>query len=159
MKWVSMFFVMLLKMKLLCGNTLKCLKMKLNVPYRIIECDLYEIFLSVLEDKRVLKAVPGLEEKRGKKYLLEQLQKVASPEAMLDKMDYSPHVKGQDILFLTGIGKVHPFMRSHKMLESMQHIFADIPIVMFYPGTYNGQTLELFGEFLDGNYYRAFELL
>ena len=28
-----------------------------NTPYRIIECDLYEIFLSLLEDKRVLKSV------------------------------------------------------------------------------------------------------
>ena len=31
--------------------------------------------------------------------------------------------------------------------------------VMFYPGTFNGQTLSLFDEFVDGNYYRAFNLL
>ena len=67
-------------------------------------------------------------------------------------MDYSPHVKGQDVLFMTGIGKIHPFMRSHKMLDSMQHLFEDIPIVMFYPGSFNGQTLILFNEFLDGHY-------
>ena len=125
----------------------------------IIECDLYEIFLSLLEDKRVLRSVPGLEEKRGKDYLLSQLQKIATPEALLARMDYSPHVKGQDVLFMTGIGKIHPFMRSHKMLDSMQHLFEDIPIVMFYPGSFNGQTLILFNEFLDGHYYRAFNLL
>jgi len=50
-------------------------------------------------------------------------------------------------------------MRSHKMLDSMQHLFEDIPIVMFYPGTFNGQTLNLFDEFKEGNYYRAFNLL
>ena len=50
-------------------------------------------------------------------------------------------------------------MRSHKMLDSMQHLFEDIPIVMFYPGSFNGQTLILFNEFLDGHYYRAFNLL
>ena len=38
-----------------------------NTPYRIIECDLYEVFLSLLEDKRILKSVAGLEEKRRKK--------------------------------------------------------------------------------------------
>ena len=128
-------------------------------PYRIIECDLYEIFLSLLEEKRVLKSVDGLENKRGKEYLLNQLQKIATPEALLAKMDYAPHVTGQDVLFMTGIGKIHPFMRSHKMLDSMQHLFEDIPIVMFYPGTFNGQTLSLFDEFLDGHYYRAFNLL
>lgn len=91
--------------------------------------------------------------------MLAQLQKIATPEALLAKMNYAPHVKNQDVLVLTGIGKIHPYMRSHKMLDSMQHLFADIPIVMFYPGTFNGQTLNLFNEFLDGNYYRAFNLL
>lgn len=135
------------------------LKNETYTPYRIIERDLYEIFLLLLEDKRVLKSVDRLEDKRGKEYLLNQLQKIATPEALLAKMDYSPHIKGQDVLFMTGIGKIHPFMRSHKMLDSMQHLFEDIPIVMFYPGTFNGQTLSLFDEFLDGHYYRAFNLL
>ncbi|WFF73566.1 DUF1788 domain-containing protein [Proteiniclasticum sp. QWL-01] len=145
--------------ELIVEDYIRRLKSEANTAYRIIECDLYEIFLSLLEDKRVLKSIDGLEEKRGKEYLLNQLQKIATPEALLARMDYSPHVKGQDVLFMTGIGKIHPFMRSHKMLDSMQHLFADIPIVMFYPGTFNGQTLSLFGEFLDGHYYRAFNLL
>ena len=135
------------------------LKAEANTPYRIIECDLYEIFLSLLESKRVLRTAASLEEKRGKEYLLVQLQKIATPEALLARMDYPGHEKGRDVLFMTGVGKIHPFMRSHKMLDSMQHLFADIPIVMFYPGTFNGQTLSLFDEFLDGNYYRAFNLL
>lgn len=147
------------KDEIVVQDYIRRLKGEANTPYRIVECDLYEIFLSLLEDKRVLRAAPGLEEKRGKDYLLRQLQKIATPEALLAKMDYSPHVKGQDVLFLTGIGKVHPFMRSHKMLDSMQYLFEDIPIVMFYPGSFNGQSLSLFDEFLDGHYYRAFNLL
>lgn len=147
------------KDEMVVQDYIRRLKAESNTPYRIIECDLYEIFLSLLEDKRILHSVPGLEEKRGKDYLLSQLQKIATPEALLARMDYSPHVKGQDVLFMTGIGKIHPFMRSHKMLDSMQHLFEDIPIVMFYPGGFNGQTLILFNEFLDGHYYRAFNLL
>ena len=56
------------------------LKAESGTPYHIKECDLYEIFLKLLEDKRVLKSVDGLEEKRGKEYLLKQLQKIATPE-------------------------------------------------------------------------------
>ena len=110
------------------------------------------------EDKRVLKSVAALEKKRGSDYLLKQLQKIATPEALLEYMKYEPHEKG-DVLVLTGIGKIYPFMRSHKMLDSMQHLFEDIPIVMFYPVSFNGQDLGLFGRFLDGHYYRAFNLL
>jgi hypothetical protein len=126
--------------------------------YRIIECDMYKILLEILEEKRVLRNVPTLEEKKGKDYLLSQLQKIAKPEAFLAKMKYEPHKRG-DVLFLTGVGKVYPFMRSHKMLDSMQQEFDDIPIVMFYPGELNGQSLILFNKFHDGNYYRAFNLL
>ena len=126
--------------------------------YRIIELDLYKIFLEILEEKRVLSTVPSLEEKKGKEYLLAQLQKIASQEAFLKKMVYEPHQRG-DVIFLTGIGKVYPFMRSHKMLDSMQQAFHDIPIVMFYPGEFTGQSLNLFEKFHDGNYYRAFNLL
>lgn len=134
------------------------LKAESGTPYHIKECDLYEIFLKLLEDKRVLKSVDGLEDKRGKEYLLKQLQKIATPEALLEYMKYEPHEYG-DVLFLTGVGKIFPFMRAHKMLDSMQHLFEDIPIVMFYPGSFNGQDLGLFGKFLDGHYYRAFNLL
>ena len=134
------------------------LKEEKKIPYHIRECDLYEIFLQLLEDKRVLKSVAALEEKRGSDYLLKQLQKIATPEALLEYMKYEPHEHG-DVLVLTGIGKIYPFMRSHKMLDSMQHLFEDIPIVMFYPGSFNGQDLGLFGRFLDGHYYRAFNLL
>ncbi len=133
----------------------------INTPsddYRIIERDMYKIMLEILEEKRVLNTVPSLEEKKGKDYLLAQLQKIATQEAFLTSMKYEPHERG-DVLFLTGIGKVYPFMRSHKMLDSMQQVFSDIPIVMFYPGEFNGQSLSLFDKFHDGNYYRAFNLL
>lgn len=126
--------------------------------YRVIERDMYRILMEILEEKRVLGSVPALEEKKGKDYLLAQLQKIATPEAFLAKMKYAPHQRG-DVLFLTGVGKVYPFMRSHKMLDSMQQVFSDIPVVMFYPGEFNGQSLILFDKFHDGNYYRAFNLL
>ena len=132
-----------------------------NTPYgdyRVIEQDMYKILLEILEEKRVLGSVPSLEEKKGKEYLLAQIQKIATQEAFLDKMKYEPHQHG-DVLFLTGVGKVYPFMRSHKMLDSMQQAFSDIPIVMFYPGEFNGQSLALFDKFHERNYYRAFNLL
>lgn len=134
------------------------LKKQNDVPYKLIERDLYKIFLSICEEKRILKSIPNMEERKGKDYLQEQLQKVATPEAFVEKMKYEPHQYG-DVLLITGVGKVYPFMRSHKILDNIQHVFADIPVVMLYPGTFDGQNLDLFGQFLDGHYYRAFNLL
>lgn len=134
------------------------LNSRADKPYRLIECDLYKIFLDICEEKRILKSIPGMEERKGKEYLSEQILKIATPEAFVKKMDYEPHERG-DVLMITGVGKVYPFMRSHKILDNIQHIFADMPVLMLYPGTFNGQDLGLFGKFLDGHYYRAFNLL
>lgn len=134
------------------------LKKQQDVLYKLIECDLYRIFLEICESKRILSSIPNMEERKGTAYLLEQLQKVATAEAFVERMKYAPHQKG-DVLLLTGIGKVYPFMRSHKILDNLQHVFSDIPVLMLYPGTFDGQDLKLFGKFLDGHYYRAFNLL
>ncbi len=134
------------------------LKARSDKPYRLIECDLYKIFLEICEEKRILKSIPSMEERKGKEHLFAQLQKIATPEVFVAKMkcDFQAN---RDVLLITGVGKVYPFMRSHKILDNIQHVFADIPVLMLYPGSFNGQELVLFGKFSDGNYYRAFNLL
>ena len=134
------------------------LKTKSGLPFRIVERDLYKIFLEICEERRILSKIPDMEERKGKEALAVQLQKVATPEAFVEKMKYEPHERG-DVLLISGVGKVYPFMRSHKILDNIQHIFADIPVLMLYPGEFNGQDLNLFEKFLDGHYYRAFNLL
>ena len=134
------------------------LKKRKDLPFRLIERDLYKIFLEICAERRILEKVPDMEQRKGKDTLAEQLLKVATPEAFVRKMDYQPHL-GADVLLISGVGKVYPFMRSHKILDNVQHIFADIPVVMLYPGEYDGQDLDLFERFLDGHYYRAFNLL
>lgn len=134
------------------------LKERTDLPFNLIERDLYKMFLEICEDRRILTRIPDMEERKGNDALLLQLQRVATPEAFVEKMKYEPHNHG-DILLINGVGKVYPFMRSHKILDNIQHVFSDIPVLMLYPGEFNGQDLNLFEKFLDGHYYRAFNLL
>lgn len=134
------------------------LKQDSSTPFHIIECDLYKIFMEICDDKHITKSIPSMEEKKGKDFLFAQLQKVASPEAFVQKMKYEPHNYG-DVLVISGVGKVYPFMRVHNILDNIQHIFSDIPVLVLYPGKFNGQELLLFGDLADGNYYRAFNLI
>ena len=127
--------------------------------YKLIECDLYKIFLEICKDKKILDEIPRQEESKGKEKLKNNLLNIATPDAFVEKMKYDNHQVGKDILLITGIGKVYPFMRVSKILDNIQHIFADIPILVLYPGEYDGQSMDLFGKFHDGNYYRAFNLL
>ena len=144
--------------EMIVRDYMKKLIQQTNLPFRLIECDLYKIFLQICKDKRILKTIPAMEQKKGSEGLLKQLQKIATPEAFVERMQYSPHQHG-DILLISGVGKVYPFMRSHNILDNIQHLFSDIPVVMLYLGKFNGQELSLFDEFHDGNYYRAFNML
>ena len=144
--------------EMIVRNYFEDLKQRSDNPFRLIERDLYKIFLEICSDRHILDRIPAMEERKGKDALASQLQKVATPEAFVEKMKYEPHLYG-DILLISGVGKVYPFMRSHKILDNIQHIFSDIPVLMLYPGEFNGQDLNLFEQFLDGHYYRAFNLL
>ena len=133
------------------------LKAKQTYPH-IIMYDLYDIMLDICRDRRIMERIPAMEVQRGSSFVMAQIQRVATPEAYIERMKYQPHQHG-DVVVLTGIGRVYPYMRSHNILNNLQHVFDDIPVVLFYPGEYTGQSLTLFNEFADDNYYRAFNLL
>jgi len=66
---------------------------------------------------------------------------------------------GFQIIFLNGVGKAWPIVRSHTILNNLQPILGNIPLVTFYPGKFSGFDLSLFGKIKDANYYRAFRLI
>ena len=126
---------------------------------RVIERNLWQVFLDICQNKKILDKIPSLEQKRGSDALLARLQKIATPEVFARTMDYDSHQPGRDVLLITGVGQIFPFVRAHSVLENAQSIFEDIPVVLMYPGRYDGQHLHLFDRINDGNYYRAFNIL
>lgn len=125
---------------------------------RVIHFDLYDILLDICRERRILDRIAEMEQKRGSDFICEQIKNVAKPETFIQHMQYGEHQQG-DVLVLTGVGRVYPYMRSHNILNNIQHVFEDIPVVMFYPGRYDGQSLRLFDLFMDDHYYRAFNLI
>lgn len=134
-----------------------------QLPCRIIERNLYDLILQICEEKRIAASIPRMEEKRGTQALIDQLRKTASPEAVAAAMAYEPHQPG-DVVLVTGVGEAYPLLRAHALLDNVQHLFADVPLVVAYPGAYDGQSMRLFAGanqrgLEDGNYYRAFSLV
>jgi bacteriophage exclusion system BrxB-like protein len=64
-----------------------------------------------------------------------------------------------DLVIVSGVGSVWPLLRSHSLLNNLQPVMGKTPLVMFYPGRYDGQSLRLFGKLKNNNYYRAFKLV
>ena len=68
-----------------------------------------------------------------------------------------------DVMFLSGVGEVFPYLRSHNVLNNLQSTAKTRPTVMFFPGQYThslaqGSSLDLFGQLHDDKYYRAFNI-
>lgn len=133
-------------------------KLKKEKGFNTIQYDLYEIFIDYLKERKLYDRVFSLEERSGKEAVESQLKKLIPPKLYVDKMKYPNHQYG-DIVIISGVGKIYPFTRIHTMLENVADEFKDIPVVVFYPGKYDGKTLTLFNKYFDDNHYRSFALI
>ena len=127
----------------------------LSLACHLIECNLYETFLTLCDDIDIMDAIAEMEEADGKEFLLEQLHSAIGEGEFIEKIQYEPHRPG-DVLMLTGVGDAFPFMRVHSLLEALQPHFSDIPILVMYPGTFDGSYVRLFDRLTPNPYYRAF---
>ena len=114
--------------------------------------------LIVCDDMDITDAIPDMEEADGSAYLLEQLNSAIGNGEFIDKIQYEPHEPG-DVLMLTGVGEVFPFMRIHTLLEALQPYFSDVPILVMYPGEFDGRHVKLFNRLTPNDYYRAFNVI
>ena len=118
---------------------------------RIIEYNLYQVFLAICEDKRIADKIPDLENKKGHTFVLGHL-------AFIEKMKAESHNVG-DVILITGVGEAFPFIRIHALLDAMQPHFSDVPILVMYPGTFDGRYVRLFDKLTPNPYYRAFNVV
>ncbi|MFZ4715532.1 MAG: DUF1788 domain-containing protein [Bacteriovoracaceae bacterium] len=131
---------------------------------RVLAIDLFDISIEILKGRGIFENILAQEKELPKAELLELLQNVLDPENELvpyigKKIDEADH----EILFISGVGEVYPFIRSHNVLNNLQSTAKDKPTVMFFPGTYThsalmGSSLDLFGRLHDDKYYRAFNV-
>lgn len=129
--------------------------------YKVVVFDLYDITISILKEKGYLEKCYDFERKYGFERIVKSvgnMLRITSSNSLIIQ-----HIKGNTpenaIIFITGIGKCYPILRSHTLLNNLHQVIDDVPVVMFYPGNYDGQELGLFGEIKDDNYYRAFKLV
>lgn len=150
--------------ELIMREKIKALK-KQNNPdadgFQIVEYDLYEMVICILEEKGYLDKCIKFEDAKGMEYVYTAVSKMLrltnDDNLIVNKI--VAETPDHAVVFLTGVGKVFPFVRSHNVLNNLHQVLDKVPVVMFYPGQWNGQSLSLFGTINDGNYYRAFPLI
>ena len=132
---------------------------------KVLDLSLYDLSLGLLEARGILDDVLAAEADMEKAELRELLQGVLDVhEHLIPKIAEAIEQQPHDVIFLSGVGEVYPYIRSHNVLNNLQSTAKDKPTVLFFPGSYThstatGGSLDLFGLLHDDKYYRAFNIL
>ena len=101
------------------------------------------------------------EKKKGAKYVNSVIQKtlaISSNSDLIVKY-IREHIEENKIIIITGMGKCYGIVRGHTILNNLHSIITNNPVIMLYPGIYDGQSFKLFKILDNDNYYRAFQLV
>lgn len=130
----------------------------------VLDINLYDLAIQILKKEGDWEWCMEEEQSVSKDELKEELQSMLDVETVLtpaieEIMDASEFA----VMFISGVGEVFPYIRSHNVLNNLQKTAKEKPTVMFFPGEYthsleSGASLELFGRLHDDKYYRAFNI-
>lgn len=131
----------------------------------ILKINLYSLSIDLLKESDIFEDILSNEDKLLPSELLEDLQGSLDPERRIVPA-IAQRMKGQifDILWITGVGEVYPWLRSHSVLHNLQSVATEQPTLLWFPGQYSfsktgSSSLKLFNRLPDSRYYRAFNIL
>jgi hypothetical protein len=126
---------------------------------KVAHVNLLELVTSHLKERKLYAKAVALQRKKGDGAALKALKAPLDAEKIARVFTESAQPARQDLVLVSGVGSVYPLLRTHSLLNNLHASMRQTPLVMFYPGRYDGQSLRLFGLLKDKPYYRAFRLV
>jgi hypothetical protein len=126
---------------------------------RAATVDLLKLVSELLEERKLLDKAMDMQQSKGDDSTLAALRSVLKEDKLAQKIADQFDIANLDLLILTGVGSVYPMLRTHTLLSALHPIMGATPLLMFFPGKYDGHTLRLFNTLAEDHYYRAFRLI
>jgi hypothetical protein len=126
---------------------------------RVKHIDLFDFVIAYLKSRNLLDKAMQMQREKGDEALKKALAGPLHETKMSGLFAEAAQPDQHDLVIVSGVGSVWPLLRSHTLLNNLQSVMGATPLVMFYPGRYDGQSLRLFGKLRSNNYYRAFRLV
>jgi hypothetical protein len=140
------------------GTVLPALGKHLPVV-NVATVDLLQLVTALLEDRKLLDKTFEMQKNKGDDSTLAALRSVLKEDKLAQKIANQFQIDNLDLLILTGVGAVYPMLRTHTLLSALHPIMGNTPLLMFFPGRYDGHSLRLFNTLAEDHYYRAFRLV
>ena len=132
---------------------------KQHTDIKVLHINLFQFIIRHLKEKNILEKSFSLEQKKGTPELLKALKAPLKAEKLVSLVRDTMHPQDYDLMIMDGVGSAWPLVRAHSLLNNLQTVMGNTPLVLYYPGNYDGQALKLFGKIDSNNYYRAFRLV
>jgi len=126
---------------------------------RIAHVNLFQLLVDYLKERGFLDKALALQKEKGDEAMFKALKGPLHEGKIAKEFVKAAQTADHDLVFMTGVGNAWPLLRSHTLLSNLHPLMEGKPLVVFYPGSYDGQSLSLFGKMKDKNYYRAFRLV
>ncbi len=128
-------------------------------PLRAVNVDLFSLVTGILEERRLLDKAIEMQKSKGNAKALAALRSVLQEDKLAQKIASQVDIPSLDMLILTGVGAAYPMLRTHTLLSALHPIMGNTPLLIFFPGKYDGHSLRLFNTLEEDHYYRAFRLV
>lgn len=132
---------------------------KQSPPLRTASVNLLGLVTDLLEERKLLDKAIEMQAGKGNDSTLAALRSVLKEDKLAQKIATQFDVPNLDLLIITGVGAVYPMLRTHTLLSALHPIMGKTPLLMFFPGRYDGHSLRLFNTLAEDHYYRAFRLV
>jgi Domain of unknown function (DUF1788) len=131
-----------------------------HVPtIRTATINLLTLVSELLEGRDLLEKAMEMQLDKGDESALAALRSVLKEDKLAQKIAEQFDIPNLDLLILTGVGSVYPMLRTHTLLSALHPVMGKTPLLMFFPGRYDGHSLRLFNTLAEDHYYRAFRLV
>lgn len=148
------------KHELVVRDYIKHLTEKLDKrSYRFINVNIYETLIEMLASRGLLERTFAREKQVGVDAIRTTLAGPLSQKKIAEFIAEKIQPETLDFVLLTGLGNAWPLVRGHELLSALQDVMGKTPLILFYPGEYNGRDLHPLGMIESKNYYRAFKLV
>jgi hypothetical protein len=137
-----------------------------HAEINVLHIDLLQVVTDYLKEQNLFQQVIEMQENQGDAFVIEALKGPLSADKIKSYISeiYSPCEK--DLLLMSRIGSAWPMLQAYSLLNCLHGMIEQTPLVMFYPGSFDGVTLKLFGKNNSSStdsgtrpYYRAFTLI
>jgi len=132
---------------------------KKRIGMQVNHVNLFDLVIAHLRSRNLLDRAIKKQQVKGDDSMRKPLETVLDAEKIAPVFVQAAKPKDHDLVLVSGLGSVWPVVRSHTLLNNLHARMGTTPLIMFYPGKYDGLCLRLFNKVESNNYYRAFKLV